>query len=108
LHLQLNITPVKVNLTNMLSPFFPNGSFSEFQISSNKLAEYRSWKTVGKPIVDEFNSRFGRQPQFDPVPQKMFERAKYITDKDFADAVALKRAFQDSVSRHIFQDDEAS
>ena len=108
LHLKLNITPVHVNSTAMFSPFFPNGSFSEFQLSSNKLAEYRSWRTVGKPIVDEFNSRFGKQPQFDPVPQKMFERAKSITEKDFADAVALKRAFRDSVSHHIFQDDEAS
>lgn len=92
----------------MLTPFFPNGSFSKFQLSSNKLAEYRSWNTVGKPIVNEFNSRFGREPQFDPVPQKMFERAKSITEKDFADAVALKRAFRDSVSHHIFPDDEAS
>ena len=108
LHLRLNITPVQVNFTEMLTPFFPNGSFAEFQLSSNKLAEYRSWNTVGKPIVDEFDSRFGREPQFDPVPQKMFERAKSITEKDFADAVALKRAFRDSVSRHIFQDDEAS
>ena len=108
LHLQLNITPVQVNSSEMLSPFFPNGIFSEFQLSSNKLAEYRSWRTVGKPTVDEFNSRFGRQPQFDPVAQKMFERAKSISEKDFADAVALKHAFRDSVSRQIFQDDEAS
>ena len=108
LYLRLNITPVEVNSTEMLSPFFPNGIFSEFQLSSNKLAEYRSWTTVGKPIVDEFNSRFGRQPQFDPVPKKMFERAKSVTEKDFVDAVALKRAFRDSVSRQIFQDDEES
>ena len=92
----------------MLSPFFPNGSFSEFQLSSNKLARYHSWRTVGKPVVDEFIFRFGRQAQFDPASQKMFERAKSITEKDFADAVALKRAFRDSVSRQIFQDDEAS
>ena len=108
LHLRLNITPVQVNSTEMLSPFFPNGIFSEFQLSSNKLAEYRSWTTVGKPIVDEFNSRFGRLPQFDPVPKKMFERAKSVTEKEFVDAVALKRAFRDSVSHLIFQDDEES
>ena len=35
LHLQLNITPVQVNSTEMLSPFFPTGIFSEFQLSSN-------------------------------------------------------------------------
>ena len=108
LHLQLNITPVQVNSTELLSPFFPKRIFSEFQLSSNKLAEYHSWTTVGKPIVDEFNSRFGRQPQFDPVSRKMFERAKSVTEKDFVDAVALKRAFRDSVSRQIFQDDEES
>ena len=108
LYLQLNITPVQVNSTEMLSPFFPNGTFSEFHLSSNKLAEYDSWMTVGKPVVDEFNSRFGRQPQFDPVSQKMFERAKSIAEKDFTDAIALKRAFRDSLSRQIFQDDEAS
>ncbi|KAF8806190.1 amidase signature enzyme [Phlegmacium glaucopus] len=108
LHSHLNITPVPVSSAEIFTPFFPNGSFSEFQLSSNKLAEYRSWTTVGKPIVDEFYSRFGRQPQFDPIPQKMFERAKSITEKDFADAVALKRAFQDSVSRHIFKQDETS
>lgn len=108
LHAYLNITPVRVNLTEILTPFFPNGSFPEFHLSSNKLAEYRSWITVGKPIVDEFNSRFGRQPQFDPIPQRMFERASSITEKDFADAVALKRAFRESVSRHIFQHDASS
>ena len=108
LHSHLNITPVQINLTEILTPFFPNGSFSEFQLSSNRLAEYRSWITVGKPIVDTFSSRFGVQPQFDPVPQKMFERAKSITEKDFTDAVTLKRAFRDFVSRHIFQHDKES
>ena len=108
LHLQLNITPVQVNSTEMLSPFFPNGNFSEFQLSSNKLTEYHSWRTVGKPVIDKFNSRFGRHPQFDPVPEKVFERAKLVTEEDFVDAVALKRAFRDSISRQIFQDDEAS
>ena len=34
----------------------------------------------------------------------MFESAESVTEKDFIDAVALKRAFRDSVSHQIFQD----
>ncbi|KAF8165859.1 amidase signature domain-containing protein [Crassisporium funariophilum] len=104
----LNITPIHINFTETLIPFLPNGSFPDFQMSSNELAEYRSWTSVGKPVTQEFMARFGMEPVFDPIPQKMFARAQSISDDDFATAVALKRAFADSVSQHIFQHDNES
>ncbi|KAF8914399.1 amidase signature domain-containing protein [Gymnopilus junonius] len=101
----LGIEPIPVNFTEILVPLLPNGSFSEFQLSSNKLAEYRSWISVGKPITQRFISQFGGHPTFDPIPKKMFARARDIRDEDSADAVSLKRAFRDSVSEHIFKHD---
>ncbi|KDR84180.1 hypothetical protein GALMADRAFT_111430 [Galerina marginata CBS 339.88] len=108
LHQHLGISQKQVNFTDILTPFLPNGSFPAFQLSSNKLAEYRSWVSVGKPTTDEFISRFGRPPTFDPIPEKMFARAQSITDDDFADAVSLKRAFRDSVSKHVFKHNKES
>lgn len=103
-----SITPVRVNFTEILTPFFPNGSFPAFQLSSNKLAEYRSWVDVGKPTTDKFISQYSALPTFDPVPNPMFSRAQHITDADFASAVALKRAFGDAVASHIFKEDPDS
>ena len=74
----LSITPMKVDFSKILNPFFPNGSFPAFQLSSNKLAEYRSWLDVGKPTSDQYFTQFGRQPIFDPIPEKMFARAQFL------------------------------
>ncbi|KAF8958501.1 amidase signature domain-containing protein [Flammula alnicola] len=108
LQYHLGISAVRVNFTETLAPFLPNESFPDFQLSSNKLAEYRSWEDVGRPTTQEFMSRFGRSPVFDPIPEKMFTRAQSITDDDFADSVALKRAFRDALSEHVFKHDEES
>ncbi|KAF4619180.1 hypothetical protein D9613_004861 [Agrocybe pediades] len=97
------IQTVHVNFTNILSPYLLNGNFPAFQLSSNKLAEYRSWKDVGEPTTKAFISQFGQEPVFDPVPQKMFARARAISDRDFAEAVALKRQFRDSVAANVFK-----
>ncbi|PPQ68614.1 hypothetical protein CVT25_005524 [Psilocybe cyanescens] len=104
----LGISVMHVNFTETLVPFFPNGTFPAFQKASNKLAEYRSWMDVGNPTTQEHLSRFGSYPIFDPIPQKMFARAKVITADDFAEAVTLKRAFSDAISQDIFKYDEES
>ncbi|KAH9482271.1 Scytalone dehydratase-like protein Arp1 [Psilocybe cubensis] len=104
----LGINVMPVNFTEVLIPYFPNGSFPAFQQASNKLAEYRSWVDVGSPTTQEFLLRFGSLPVFDPIPQKMFARAKQITADDFAKAVALKRAFSDALAKDIFKYDEES
>ena len=104
----LSITPIDVNFTKIISPFFPNGSFPAFQLSSNQLAEYRSWKDVGKPTANQFFAQFGRQPTFDPIPEKMFARAQFITEPHFAAAVGVKRHFRDSIAEYIFKHDEES
>ncbi|KAF8166981.1 amidase signature domain-containing protein [Pholiota molesta] len=105
-HLDINI--VRVNFTETLIPFLPNGSFPEFQLSSNKLAEYRSWVDVGKPTTEKFVAQFGKPPVFDPIPEKMFSRAQSITPDDFSAAVALKREFQKAIADNIFKEDEDS
>jgi len=104
----LDITPVHVNFTETLLPFFPRSSFSAFQLASNKLAEYRSWVDVGNPTTEKFVSQFGRQPVFDPIPKVMFSRAQNITDDDFSASVALKRAFSEAVASDIFKEDQDS
>ena len=48
LHLQLNITPVQSQFNRDAHTFLPEWKFSESQLFSNKLAEYRSWNTVRK------------------------------------------------------------
>ncbi|KAF9000300.1 amidase signature domain-containing protein [Cyathus striatus] len=110
LYHHLGIQPIAVNMTSMLTPFFPNNSFSDFQLSSNKLAEYRSWTSVGKPIVDYFNATYGdsQYPSFDPVPERMFARGRNITHDEFLDAVKAKEVFRNGVSRHIFKEDSHS
>jgi Asp-tRNA(Asn)/Glu-tRNA(Gln) amidotransferase A subunit family amidase len=105
-HLDINI--VHVNFTETLIPFLPNGSFPEFQLSSNKLAEYRSWVDVGKPTTEKFVAQFGKPPVFDPIPEKMFSRAQSITADDFSAAVALKRKFQKAIADNIFKEDADS
>ena len=87
----------------MITPFFPNGSFTAFQLSSSQLAEYR-FRMVGKPTPTQLFTQFGRQPTFDPVPEEMFARAQSI--RDFAAAVGLKRHFREFMSEHIFKHDE--
>ncbi|KIM46589.1 hypothetical protein M413DRAFT_440231, partial [Hebeloma cylindrosporum] len=104
----LSITPVNVDFSKMITPFFPNGSFPAFQLYSNQLAEYRSWKDVGRPTADQFVAQFGRQPTFDPIPEKMFTRAQSLTEADFLAAVGLKRRFRDSILENIFKHDEES
>ena len=104
----LDITPIRVNFTEMLLPLLPGGSFPAFQLSSNKLAEYRSWVDVGQPTTEKFMSQFATKPVFDPIPNVMFSRAQNITDADFAASVALKLAFRDAVASTIFKEDEES
>ncbi|KAF9478680.1 amidase signature enzyme [Pholiota conissans] len=104
----LSINTVRVNFTEMVVPFFPNGSFPAFQLSSNKLAEYRSWVDVGKPTTEKYIAQYGEPPTFDPIPEKMFARAQSITKDDFAASVALKRAFQKAVADNIFKEDAHS
>ncbi|PPQ70384.1 hypothetical protein CVT26_013849 [Gymnopilus dilepis] len=103
-----NIQTFHVNFTSILTPLLPNGSFAEFQRFSNRLAEYRSWVSVGRPTREAFWERFGREPGWDPVPKRMFEKAKGISEEEFEEAVRVKRAFSGAVNEHIFEFDEES
>lgn len=98
----------EVDFSQIISPFFPNNSFPQFQLLSNKLAEYRSWVDVGRPVTDRYVSLYGRNPKFDPIPEKMFSRALNITAEDFEAAVAAKRLFTDAMSDHVFRYHNAS
>ncbi|TFK43969.1 amidase signature domain-containing protein [Crucibulum laeve] len=102
LQIHLGIVKTPVNMSSMLALYFPDQTFPAFQLSSNKLAEYRSWVSVGKPIVDSFMEQYGTLPTFDPIPVKMFARAQNISEADFQASVAFKRGFQDAVSKYIF------
>ncbi|CAA7258458.1 unnamed protein product [Cyclocybe aegerita] len=108
LQTHLKMKPVHTNFTEILTPFFPNGSFAAFQLSSNTLAEYRSWQSVGKPTILAFEDRFGEKPVFDPVPQRVFARAQSISEQDFNEAVEVKKSFRTALATHVFKDDRAS
>ncbi|GLB34241.1 putative amidase [Lyophyllum shimeji] len=110
LQTHLKITTVPLNLTHALLPHLPNASFPAFLRASNTLAEYRSWHSVGKPLVERHKALFnGTLPSFDPRPKQMFARAQTeLTDADFASAVAVRRAFLDSVNRDLIKADTKS
>ncbi|KAJ3496041.1 hypothetical protein NLJ89_g10538 [Agrocybe chaxingu] len=108
LQTHLKMKPVHTNFSKTLTPFFPNGSFAAFQSSSNTLAEYRSWQSVGKPTTLAFEDRFGEKPVFDPVPQRAFARAQSISEEDFNEVVEVKKAFSTALATHVFKDDRAS
>ena len=103
-----NIHPLPVNFTSILTPLLPNGSFAAFQAASNRLAEYRSWVSVGRPTTEAFWERFGKEPRWDPVPARMFEKARAISEEEFEEAVEVKRAFSGAVNEHIFKPDPES
>ncbi|TFK62724.1 amidase signature enzyme [Pluteus cervinus] len=100
---QLNITAVTMDFTEVLTTHFPNRSFSKFQINSNKLAEYHSYHSVGKPLIKRYTEEFGEEPTFDPVPKAMFERAKHITPEEYQEALKMKKTFTSSIAESLFQ-----
>lgn len=104
----LSITKVPLNFTEALLPHFPNGSFSDFHLSSNRLAEYRSWTSVGKPLIELYEAEVGGHPKFDPLSERMFARGKDITEEDFAKAVAAKRKFSASIAEDLLKADKKS
>ncbi|KAF8885757.1 amidase signature domain-containing protein [Infundibulicybe gibba] len=108
LELYMNMTKVSMNLTDTLLPQLPNQSFSEFQLASNKLADYQSWESVGKPLSEMYEKMTGWEPTFDPIPQKMFARARDLTEGDFADAVDFKRKFTAFISNEFLKADRKS
>ncbi|KAF5371307.1 hypothetical protein D9758_004268 [Tetrapyrgos nigripes] len=104
LHEQLNITRVPINITDKLLPYLPDGSFDQFKRHADILAEYHSWNTVGRPLVETYQL-FGRDPVFDPVPESMFSRAKTLTLEDYQAAVSMKNKFTEAISRDFFGTD---
>ncbi|KAF5387902.1 hypothetical protein D9615_000817 [Tricholomella constricta] len=103
------ITKVPLNFTEALLPHFPDGDFSEFHRASNTLVEYRSWVSVGKPLVEKHEQLFGGEtPKFDPRSKQMFARAASLTEDDFAAAVSLRRAFSDFVAADVLKIDTKS
>lgn len=101
----LKMTKVPIDLSEALRPYLPNGSFTDFQLSSNTLAEYHSWHTVGKPLVEKYKQKFGKAPKFDTKTRQMFKRARNLTQSEFDDAVALRRQFKQSIADELIKAD---
>ncbi|KAF8076849.1 amidase signature domain-containing protein [Lyophyllum atratum] len=102
----LRITKVPLNFTHALLPHLPNGDFAAFQRASNTLAEYRSWVSVGQPLIKAHQALFnGTTPAFDPRPQQMFARAQTLTESEFEAAVRVRRAFRDSINAELIGPD---
>ncbi|RDB20143.1 Amidase 1 [Hypsizygus marmoreus] len=108
LNTHLKIKKVDLNFTDALLPYLPNGNFTKFQQYSNTLAEYRSWVSVGKPLIDRHREVFGTDPKFDPKPREMFARAAHLTEDDFTRAVAFRRQFRQSIAENLIKADRKS
>lgn len=108
LHKHLQISKVPINFTDALRPYLPNGNFHEFQILCDHLAEYRSWKSVGEPLIARYEELFGSTPTFDPRPVITFEHGRKLTHDDFAYAVTFKRQFANSIAEDIIKADPSS
>ena len=85
----------------MVTPFYPNGSFPAFQLSSLR-------NTVGRPTF--FFTQFGKQRIFDSI-QEMSARAQSITvtESDSTAPADLKcqlTHFRDPISERISKDVE--
>ncbi|KAF9057512.1 amidase signature domain-containing protein [Panaeolus papilionaceus] len=104
----LDVARVNIDMSKTLAPLFPNHSFAEFQRSSNKLAEYRSWNSIGQPTTQKHLVQFKMAPRFDPVPEKMFSRGRDISREEFEDAVKLKRSFAKALDEDLFKEDPLS
>lgn len=104
----LKISKVPVNFTKELLPYLPNGNFTEFQLSSNKLIEYYSWTHVGKPLIDRHQQLFGEDPIFDPRAREVFKHAKHLTQSDYEEAVALRRQFSKDITQDLIKADRKS
>ncbi|KAG5723421.1 Glutamyl-tRNA(Gln) amidotransferase subunit A [Termitomyces sp. T112] len=101
----LKITTVPLNFTSSLLDHFPSRNFTEFRLASNTLAEYRSWVTVGKPLIQAYKEKFNSMPTFDPRTRKMFERGAMHRGEDFLAAQRVLRAFSESVSSDLLKAD---
>ncbi|KAF9458005.1 amidase signature domain-containing protein [Collybia nuda] len=104
----LKMTKVPMDFTEALRPYLPNGNFTEFQLYSNTLAEYRSWHSVGKPLVEKYRRLFNKAPKFDPKTRQMFKRARNLTESEFDEAVALRRQFKEDVAKELIKADTKS
>ncbi|KAG6840095.1 hypothetical protein C0991_008993 [Blastosporella zonata] len=102
---QLKIIKVPLNFTEALVEHLPEGNFTHFQLASNRLAEYRSWVSVGRPLIEAHEQLFDSTPTFDPRPRYMFALGATYTEDDFADAVRLRHAFRDSVAADLLKAD---
>lgn len=106
---RLNITTVPINITAAFRPLLPAGNFTEFQLSSNRLAEYWSWARVGRPLTEYWRTQHIRgAPAFDPNPRSAFARAQALTDDDYAAAVAQRREFSAAVAQRVLRPDDAA
>jgi hypothetical protein len=108
LHKHLNITKTPINFSSELFSYFPDGKFYEFQLLCDHLAQYRTWKSVGEPLIARHEALFGSTPSFDIRPRSTFEHGRKLTDKDFARAVAYRRQFAKSVAEDLIKADPAS
>ncbi|ESK94093.1 amidase family protein [Moniliophthora roreri MCA 2997] len=100
---ELNFTRVSINITKKLSPQFPQGQFRAFQTLSNQLSEYHSWTKVGKPLTSWYRSRFGRDPDLDPMPRIMFARALNHSAEDYDGATSYKERFTAYINDELFK-----
>ncbi|KAG6877075.1 hypothetical protein C0993_010462 [Termitomyces sp. T159_Od127] len=101
----LKITTVPVNFTASLLDHIPSRDFAKFQLASNTLAEYRSWVSVGKPLVEEYKDKFNSTPTFDPRVRAMFARGATHTEEDFLAAQRVLHAFRESVASDLLKAD---
>ncbi|KFA63308.1 hypothetical protein S40285_07637 [Stachybotrys chlorohalonatus IBT 40285] len=85
-------------------------NLTAFQLSSNRLAEYISYKKVGVPLQNAWSARFPEAgyPPLDPNPRGAFSRSVNLTESDYEAAVDIKDEFEDFFLSEILRPDAES
>ncbi|KAG6859106.1 hypothetical protein C0995_011450 [Termitomyces sp. Mi166 len=65
----------------------------------------RSWVSVGKPLIEAYEEKFGSTPTFDPRAREMFKRGAMHTNKDFIEAQRILHAFREFVGSDLLKVD---
>jgi hypothetical protein len=102
-------TPINLSATLGASTSNPDiTNATALQLASNRLAEYISYKKVGRPLADAWtHAHPGRgYPPIDPNPRAAFQRSMSLTEADYRAAVAIKNEFRELFLGEIMRPDE--
>jgi Asp-tRNA(Asn)/Glu-tRNA(Gln) amidotransferase A subunit family amidase len=102
-----------INFTKTLNEKVSDTSITNitaFQLSSNRLAEYVSYKKVGVPLAEAWSSAFPGTgyPPLDPNPRNAFLRSENLTEEDYDEAVSIKNTFRSFWLENMLRPDDAT